>query len=196
VTVSLVVGAAIGYGVLLAPPAIRQLTGRGESNPAVVTIAPAGLTTLEPADVDALSEALPETTFSRALLPTPILASDASTTAPTTVTVQSVDPAFFSVYGLRAASGTLFTSSDDGRASPVAVLGQQTARTLFGSPSAAVGQSLQLRSVPFTVIGVLAPSERPRVGRVQPESLCAAADGAGSVVGCAGAQRGFVWRRQ
>ncbi len=65
---------------------------------------------------------------------------------------------FFDVLGLQMSAGRAFGEADDrrggGTAGPVAVLSYKAANRLFGSPYAAIGRSLVLDRVSFTVIGV------------------------------------------
>lgn len=66
---------------------------------------------------------------------------------------------FFDVLGVSPAAGRMFGSADDRRGGgpdgPVAVLSYATARRLFGGPAAAVGRTLTIERVPFTIIGVM-----------------------------------------
>jgi putative ABC transport system permease protein len=50
--------------------------------------------------------------------------------------------------------GSWFTDTQEGNVSRVAVLGPDTAVTLFGSADAAVGQKIRISGQPFTVVGV------------------------------------------
>ena len=69
-----------------------------------------------------------------------------------------VTPDFFSVFGLSAAAGHLFTAAE--QRDPVAVVSYSWAETHFGSVSAALGQKLKLRGNIVEVIGVAAPGFR------------------------------------
>ncbi|HET9262561.1 MAG TPA: ABC transporter permease [Vicinamibacterales bacterium] len=63
---------------------------------------------------------------------------------------------YFDVLGVRMIAGRTFRSEEDSApgGDPVMVLNDGLARALFGEPDAAVGQSVLVNSVPFTVIGV------------------------------------------
>jgi putative ABC transport system permease protein len=50
--------------------------------------------------------------------------------------------------------GTWFTDTQEGNASRVAILGPDTAETLFGTAGASIGQRIRISGQPFTVIGV------------------------------------------
>ena len=67
-----------------------------------------------------------------------------------------VTASYFSVLGVRFVAGRPFTSEEDHPAGAqlVAVLSAPFARTMFGSPDAAVGQALQVNGRPFTIVGV------------------------------------------
>ena len=58
---------------------------------------------------------------------------------------------YFSVLGVRAVAGRVFTSADD---QPVAVLGYDYWERRFGRDASVVGKSIEINAHPFTVIGV------------------------------------------
>jgi putative ABC transport system permease protein len=69
--------------------------------------------------------------------------------------VQAVLPAYAQIEDWTVASGTFFTDQDNTTSNNVAVIGQTVATNLFASGESPVGQSIRIRNVPFTVIGVL-----------------------------------------
>jgi len=69
--------------------------------------------------------------------------------------VSGTTPAYFAMQDIRAASGSLFDESQNRDGAPVAVLGANLAKDLFGSGTA-VGQSVRVRDQTLRVIGVLA----------------------------------------
>jgi len=70
---------------------------------------------------------------------------------------------YFPTLGVRPLVGRTFEEEEDRPGgAPVVVLGEDLARKLFGSPAAALGQSLQINSDPTTVVGVM-----PRTFRVE-----------------------------
>ena len=148
---SVALSVAVGYALLLAPAMVSQLGARTGQASAVITVTPQGQP-LDPADIEALTRALPSALVSRNLAPQSIPTPGAS--FPTSV--EAVDSTFFAVYGLKLLGGRFFTSWDDLQANPVAVIGQQTAETYFSRATAAIGKSLRVRNVSLTVIGVLA----------------------------------------
>ncbi|MEO8453399.1 MAG: ABC transporter permease, partial [Gemmatimonadota bacterium] len=65
---------------------------------------------------------------------------------------------YFSVLGISAATGRTFTLDEDLRRDRVIVLSDPFWRSHFGADKRAVGQSLYLNTVPFTIIGVTPPA--------------------------------------
>lgn len=133
----------------------------GTGAPSVLTIAPTGAarsasgspTPLTPADVDAITHNVPDlVAVSRLVLGTaPVAAGNQS--AP--IRIEGVDPSYPQVTSATVAEGTLFGFQDASAANPVAILGPTVAGRLFPAVSP-LGQTIRIRNVPFTVIGVLA----------------------------------------
>jgi putative ABC transport system permease protein len=69
--------------------------------------------------------------------------------------IEGVDTSYQLIRDLQFASGTWFTEADVRSMRKVAVIGATVAENLFPDGDA-VGQQVQIRNVPFTVIGVLA----------------------------------------
>jgi len=68
---------------------------------------------------------------------------------------QGVSGAFFPLLGVRPAAGRLIVPADDSpSASPVVVLNYGYWKTQFGGSLSAIGKSVRLNNVPFTIIGV------------------------------------------
>jgi putative ABC transport system permease protein len=74
-------------------------------------------------------------------------------------------PEFFLIRTWPAAQGELFTQSDVDGATKVAVLGQTVVEKLFGVSANPVGQSIRVKGVPFTVIGVLSKKGQSQFGQ-------------------------------
>ncbi|NLG48829.1 MAG: FtsX-like permease family protein [Chloroflexi bacterium] len=72
-----------------------------------------------------------------------------------TTNVIGTTPEYEYVRNFRPAIGQFFTASDESAAARVVVLGSQAAEVLFGDPQLAVGESVRINRVPFTVVGVL-----------------------------------------
>jgi len=70
--------------------------------------------------------------------------------------------AFFNTLGVTALAGRTFDDGDDRRSGgvegPVAVVGYGLAKRRFGSPEAALGATLIIERVPFTIVGVTRPN--------------------------------------
>jgi putative ABC transport system permease protein len=80
--------------------------------------------------------------------------------------VQGVMPGFFEAREWDVTNGRLFLPEEIDRRAQVALLGQTVARSLFDE-SDPVGQSIRIRNVPFTVIGVLAGKGQTTFGTDQ-----------------------------
>jgi predicted permease len=77
---------------------------------------------------------------------------------------------FFDVLGVQAVIGRTFTAQDDRRGGgpdgPVVVIGHGYWQTRFGGAADAIGRSLTINRVPYTIIGVTPPDFfGPEVGR-------------------------------
>jgi predicted permease len=72
---------------------------------------------------------------------------------------QRVSASFFDVLGLRPMLGRSFTAEEDSSGGPRAVvLSYSLWKNTFNGDSRMIGQSIRLKSVPYTVIGILSPS--------------------------------------
>jgi len=69
---------------------------------------------------------------------------------------QAVSGGFFPLLGVRAAAGRLIVPSDDSVSAPAVVVLNYGywKRQFAGSPSSAIGKTVRLNSMPFTIIGV------------------------------------------
>ena len=86
----------------------------------------------------------------------------------TAVTGVSSDYLDLRSWGLR--SGENFTEQDVRNANKVALIGKTTSEALFGD-SDPVGQIIRVKSVPFTVVGALAPKGMSMTGSDQDDTL-------------------------
>jgi putative ABC transport system permease protein len=76
-----------------------------------------------------------------------------------TANVQAVAPEFLAIQGLTVAQGTFFGSRDEENRAQVAVIGPTVVGHLFpgrGALQAPLGETLRVRGVDFTVVGMLA----------------------------------------
>jgi len=71
------------------------------------------------------------------------------------ISVQGVEPDFFIARDWKVSEGFLFDEEDEASRNRVAVLGQTTAKTLFGTANAALGEQIRIGTNYFTVIGLL-----------------------------------------
>ena len=76
---------------------------------------------------------------------------------------QGVYPDYFQIQNWQIEAGDAFNEADLQQARSVAVIGQVVLDNLFGDgstdsgqPTAAIGQTIRLRNVPFQIVGVLA----------------------------------------
>lgn len=71
---------------------------------------------------------------------------------------QAVSGEFFPLLGVRAAAGRLIAPSDDSAsAQPVVVLNYGYWKSQFGGSLSAIGRTIRLNNVPFTIVGVSEP---------------------------------------
>jgi putative ABC transport system permease protein len=84
--------------------------------------------------------------------------------------VTGVTPDYFNVRDWPAESGALFTEADLRSAARVVVLGQLTARNLFGDEDP-TGKTIRIKNSPFLVAGVLAPKGQSLDGRDQDDAV-------------------------
>jgi putative ABC transport system permease protein len=75
-------------------------------------------------------------------------------------------PAYLTIRELTVAQGAAFTDHDVDSASKVALLGQTVVSNLFAG-SNAVGQTIRIKHVPFTVVGVLSRKGQSPTGQDQ-----------------------------
>ncbi|PTR09464.1 putative ABC transport system permease protein [Nitrosospira sp. Nsp5] len=84
--------------------------------------------------------------------------------------VTGVTPDYFKVRDWPAESGALFTEADLRSAARVVVLGQLTAKNLFGDEDP-TGKTIRIKNSPFLVAGVLAPKGQSLDGRDQDDAV-------------------------
>jgi putative ABC transport system permease protein len=70
--------------------------------------------------------------------------------------IVGVRPAYQQIQNWTVATGGFFSAQDEAGARNVAVIGQTVAANLFMDGTQPVGQSIRIRNVPFTIVGVLA----------------------------------------
>ena len=82
-----------------------------------------------------------------------------------TTSVFGTTPEYFSVRSWNVARGAIFGPSDVDGGTKVLVLGQTVVDKLFGPGADPIGQSVRVKNVPFTVIGVLAKKGQTPFGQ-------------------------------
>jgi macrolide transport system ATP-binding/permease protein len=85
--------------------------------------------------------------------------------------VQGVTPSYLSIRNWAVASGRDFTAEDEHDGAMVCILGQSVVDTLFGPDSDPVGATVLVKSVPLTVIGVLAAKGNSGGGQDQDDVI-------------------------
>ena len=84
--------------------------------------------------------------------------------------VYGVTPAFWAIRDWQVASGNVFSEADVRSAARVAVIGRIVAENLFGNEDP-VGETIRIRNIPFTVVGVLAAKGQSMDGRDQDDTV-------------------------
>ncbi len=84
--------------------------------------------------------------------------------------VTGVTADYFPLRSWDAQEGDIFGEADLRSNARVAVIGQATARQLFGDESP-IGKTMRIRNLPFTVIGVLTPKGQSLDGRDQDDAV-------------------------
>jgi putative ABC transport system permease protein len=84
--------------------------------------------------------------------------------------VTGTTPGMLEVRDWSLSSGRPFTEQDVKSATKVALLGQTVVDNLFGDQNP-VGQTIRIKNVPFTVIGVLAPKGQSPQGQDQDDTI-------------------------
>ncbi len=79
--------------------------------------------------------------------------------------VMGVYPDFEQIRNWPVQAGSYFTDSDERTAQKVCVLGQTVANNLFGTGSIPLGATVQIRDLPFKVIGVLSSKGQSSMGQ-------------------------------
>ena len=83
---------------------------------------------------------------------------------------QGVTPDYMTLRDYTVMSGDFFTTQDVDSAAKTAVLGETVAKNLFGDADP-TGQSVIIKNVPFTVVGVLTPKGQSPTGQDQDDII-------------------------
>jgi ABC-type antimicrobial peptide transport system permease subunit len=131
-----------------------QLSGQGTS---LLTVTPGSLATVADLDVIARATQADVPLTSRILSGADAVVTD----TPPYVPVEGVDPSYAQVSNTTLARGAFFTASEATAANRVAVLGQNAASSLFPNGQQPIGQTIMIRHLPYTVVGVLSTELSP-----------------------------------
>ena len=80
---------------------------------------------------------------------------------------------YFDIRDLELESGARYTDDDEKRAAKVCIVGKTVADNLFGIDVDPVGQKIRIRSVPFTIIGLLKSKGQNSMGQDQDDIIYA-----------------------
>jgi putative ABC transport system permease protein len=80
---------------------------------------------------------------------------------------------YFDIRDLDIESGARFTDDDEKRAAKVCIVGKTVSDNLFGLDMDPVGQKIRIRSVPFTIIGLLKSKGQNSMGQDQDDIIYA-----------------------
>ena len=84
--------------------------------------------------------------------------------------IYGVTPDYLAIRQLSVADGAEFTQQDVDSANKVAVLGKTPVDNLFGGADP-IGQTIRIKNVPFTVVGVLTPKGQSSQGQDQDDVI-------------------------
>ena len=85
--------------------------------------------------------------------------------------INGVSPEYFDIRRWEFTLGAPFGERDVRTAGKVAIIGNTVATRLFGEPSLAMGQTIRIRKVPLTVVGVLAVKGASIMGSDQDDTI-------------------------
>lgn len=146
----------LGQNVVLVFPGERQLGG--------VSIGGGSANTLTVDDAEALRNEIPEVIAASPEVRSQRVVVYGNQNWHTRIYGQSAD--YLQIRQWPLESGEMFTEEDIGRASLVAVVGRTIVDELFEGADP-IGETIRVRGIPLTVIGVLAPKGMSLMGSVQ-----------------------------
>ena len=88
-----------------------------------------------------------------------------------TTTVIGSSPEIFEIRAWKIESGAIFTASDEDIGAKVAVIGRTVADKLYGTTAEVVGQTIRIKNVPFTVVGLLEKKGQSAMGQDQDDQI-------------------------
>ena len=105
---------------------------------------------------------------------TPVVSSRAQAVASGNnwqTSIDGVAPTYTFIRAWPMAGGTFFSQTDVVSAAKVAVLGQTVVATLFPDGSSPIGKTINIKGVPFTVVGTLAAKGQSGLGQDQDDTI-------------------------
>jgi len=88
-----------------------------------------------------------------------------------TTIIQGVSPNYPPITNWRVADGRGITADDDRSTAMVAVIGQSAFRQLFPDDQSPIGATIQVRSTPLRIVGLLAPKGQTAYGQDQDDVI-------------------------
>lgn len=85
--------------------------------------------------------------------------------------IYGVTPDYLTIRNLTVATGDAFTQQDVTAANKVAMLGQTVVDNLFAGGANPIGATIEIKAVPFTVVGVLTPKGQSAQGQDQDDII-------------------------
>jgi putative ABC transport system permease protein len=140
----------------------------GSTTQSGVRIGWGGRATLQPADVKAIQQECPAIAYVTPSVRTVTQVVYANQNWATSIQGTGID--YPNIREWPLVSGSWFTQQDVDAAGKVAVLGQTVAEWLFGSMEP-VGQVIQMKGMPFKVIGLLTPKGQSTQGQDQDDVI-------------------------
>ena len=144
---------------------IGSNAGRG---PGGVRMSASSFYTITEDDAEAIREEIPEVQYVAATLrgSAQLVYAENNWSA----TWYGVQPDYFALESWSLDAGAEFDGGDYGGSSKSVILGETVRRSLFGDEDA-IGQSIRVGRVPFTVVGVLAPKGQGGFGQDQDDVI-------------------------
>jgi putative ABC transport system permease protein len=145
------------------------MVSAGASGFGPVRMGQGAVTTLVPADVDAVHAQVPGIRYLSPGLNT--RAQVVTTSSNWNTQIQGAGASLADIRSWPLQFGAFFTEVDVARASKVAVLGSVARDQLFGAGADPVGATIRIKNQPFTVIGVLASKGQAAMGQDQDDTV-------------------------
>lgn len=153
--------ASIGSNLIIVTPGSTTSSG--------LRLGAGNAVTLSTADAAALASQCPDIALAAPMVRGAAQAVHGSSNWATTI--YGVTPAYLTIRDLTIADGSGFSQQDVAAASKVAVLGETVVTNLFGAGADPIGATIEIKNVPFTVVGVLTPRGQSAQGQDQDDVI-------------------------